>query len=320
MESSAHGRFILGILLVNLVLLTMTSGDQPKWMRILDDAGNTFIAIVFVIDFACAIASYGFRIYLSRADGQFDTLVTITSAIDTCIDASTGYAMEPCPSLSFLRALRVLRLLKILDYIKDVKIFIKATRSALPSIIDLASLLFILILIAASLGYALFHDRYESGLEKGVFDKNWKQYSSFDSVSSALTELLILTTGDKWEDEMGQLEDAGSEKSKWVVVLYAVLFQIVGQTIFMNLFIMVIVEAYEVLEDESREIADICCSKFCAAWEKLDPEGTGVIDQSKVRVLLLTLNFPIGCKGSTSSVVLNSRIHVLESTKGYKPE
>merc|ERR1711988_1513319 len=93
-----------------------------------------------------------------------------------------------------------------------------------------------------------------------------------------------------------------------------------AQFIFLNLFIMVIVETYEVLDDDSRYLGDECIEIFKNAWVKFDPQGTGVIELSKIDDLILQLDHPIGCKGTSSHLVLVSRRTVLLHHGDFRAE
>jgi hypothetical protein len=318
-EGELHAKLMFGVLTFNLLLLCLSSNSQELWITIFLDAGNTVITFLFVIDFFMCICAYGLKLYLRDLSNQFDTLVTFTSAFDTGLELASGFATASCPSLALLRSMRVVRLLRLLHYFPATKVFIEATLMALPAIRDLVSLLFILMLIMGSIGYTIFKDRYDSGTDKGIFTPNWKQYSNFNSVSNALEELLILATGDKWEDEMIELADAGHSSGRWKAYFFSIAFQVMAQFIFLNLFIMIIVESYEVLDDEARETADECIENFRRAWVKVDRDGTGEIPVEKMEELFLNLEYPIGCKGSSSSLILESKKIVLTRNKDFEP-
>ena len=324
LESSSHANLICGVLCFNLVLLMMTHKDMEGWLSWVCNAGNTFVTVVFICDFAAFLVAYGFRKYFSDSHLRFDFFVTATSTIDTCLEISAGFDGRDCPTLSMLRALRVLRLVRLLHHFPGVQVFIASVFSALPSIYDLVGLLLIFIIIMASIGNAIFQEQYEDAIEAGVYTRAWKRHSNFGKVISSMVELTVLATGDQWEGEMFEMkvasEASGGSDDNWQVLLFHCIFQVLGQCLFLNLFIMVVVEAYEVLDDDKRSLADAAVKDFIDAWSKLDPNGTGVIAPKFLPTLLLLMQPPIGLQGNTSRLVLSSHTHVLEIRAGFKYE
>ena len=323
-DSPTHANMICGTLLVNLVLLCIISNGMPLWLQWVCSIGNILVTVVFVVDFFAMMYAYGIRQYFSNWQFVFDFVVTVTSALDTGLELAAGFEGQECPTLAVLRALRVLRLIKLLKHLPGVEIFISSVVSALPSIRDLTILLFILIIVTASMGSAIFRSRYENGLEAGIFSTAWKKHSNFGRTSSAMVELFVLVTGDQWEGEMFEQKEAstasGRSNDNWQIFLFHSIFQVLGQCLFLNLFIMIVVEAYEVLDDDKRAVADSCVQDYLVAWEKLDPNGTGEIAPKLLPTLLLLMQPPIGLQGHTSRLVIASHVHVLESMHGLRYE
>jgi hypothetical protein len=323
-DSDLHANFILITLLINMLLLCVTTRAMPDWLHWVCDVGNTVVTFVFVGDFFAVVYAYGYRKYFTDPQFVFDFVVTVTSAVDTIMELSSGFDGKECPSLAVLRALRVLRLIKLLKHLPGVEVFLASVMSALPSIRDLTLLLFVFIVVAASMGSAIFRTRYEGGLAGGIYSTAWKKHSNFGSTTAAMVELFVLVTGDQWEGEMFEQKAAskvsGRADDSWQVFLFHALFQVLGQCLFLNLFIMVVVEAYEVLDDDKRALADACVQEYVAAWAKLDPEGTGFISPKLLPTLLLLMQPPIGLQGQTSKLVIASHVHVLEGAHGLRYE
>ena len=85
----------------------------------------------------------------------------------------------------------------------------------------------------------------------------WKQYANFGTRMDSFRLLFVVSTGDRWENEMEYLRDATSEGKKWAVTAYFTIFVIVLNMLLMNLFVMIIVDAYEVMDDVMRQKCDM---------------------------------------------------------------
>lgn len=61
-----------------------------------------------------------------------------------------------------------------------------------------------------------------------------------------MQQLCILATGDTWNDEMIVMRAGMPTEDRWMATVFFVCFQLVAQFVLMNLFVMVIEDAYEV--------------------------------------------------------------------------
>ena len=62
---------------------------------------------------------------------------------------------------------------------------------------------------------------------------------------------------------------------------------------------MTVCQAFETVGDTSRIEAEKYIPVFKNAWEKLDPEGKGVINRNELAALIASLPRPLGCLHST---------------------
>ena len=101
--------------------------------------------------------------------------------------------------------------------------------------------------------------------------------------------LWVVATGDQWNIIMSVAAQHGvsstfSERAGvGLAVGYFVLFLITMQMIMLNLFTMVICEAFEVLRDAGRASTLDLVPDFRSAWAAIDPNGVGEIRRTQVR-------------------------------------
>ena len=62
---------------------------------------------------------------------------------------------------------------------------------------------------------------------------------------------------------------------------------------------MTVCQAFETVGDTSRIEAEKYIPVFKKAWEKVDPEGKGVINRNELAALLVSLPRPLGCLHAT---------------------
>ena len=111
----------------------------------------------------------------------------------------------------------------------------------LKALLNVCVLLLILVFFFANVG-KVFFQHYESGA----------RYANFRSLDGAMQLLFILMTGDAWTDTMGEMiEERPAEKG--LVVFFFVVYLIVNYFVVVNLFVMVVCEAFEVLNDDTKK-------------------------------------------------------------------
>ena len=106
--------------------------------------------------------------------------------------------------------------------------------ASLPAVLNIFSLLTLVFFIYAILGSFIFYDIPHSA----YFD----DYTNFSNFGMAMMLLLRICTGEQWNAIM---YDAAKDKGLLVSVLYFCSFISINGFIMLNLFIMIIVQAYQ---------------------------------------------------------------------------
>ena len=74
-------------------------------------------------------------------------------------------------------------------------------------------------------------------------------------------------------------------------------FSLIAQFLMLNLFVMVIVEGYEVIDDDCRSKTEDDITPFQYHWSEFDPDATGYITVEQLPGLVKLLPPPLGCGG-----------------------
>jgi hypothetical protein len=81
---------------------------------------------------------------------------------------------------------------------------------------------------------------------------------------------------------------------KGLIVTFFLVYLLVQYFVIVNLFVMVVCEAFEVLSEEHRKIAEKMLPHYQEAWSKIDPHMTGFINHTDLEALLRLIPEPIG--------------------------
>lgn len=207
------------------VLGFKTLGDVETKYSLFLQFADTFVTIYFIFEIAIKMAAEKkFFNFFKNGWNLFDFTIVIITLLPL---ESSGFA-------AIARLLRVFRILRLFTARPELKAIIDMLIKAIPSIIDIVILMFIIFYIYAIVGSFFFVD-LPSGL--------WK-----DFLISMLTLFRILTFED-WTDVMYEAMDV----YPWAWV-YFVSFIIIAAFVFFNLFVAVIIgEMQKLQESEMKE-------------------------------------------------------------------
>jgi voltage-gated sodium channel len=195
-------------------------GDFSTFLYYLDQ----FITIYFLVEII---------IKMSAEKNILDFFKSGWNIFDFVIVAITLIPLENSSIAAIARLLRIFRILRLITSRPELKKIIDMLIGAVPSIVDIVILMFIIFYVYAIIGNFLF-ETAPSGL--------WK-----DFLISMLTLFRILTFED-WTDVMYE----GMEMYPWSWI-YFVSFVVIAAFVFFNLFIAVIIGEMEKINNKDIE-------------------------------------------------------------------
>jgi len=216
------------------------------------------------------------------------------------------------PSSSLLSMLRLIRLLKVFRLVRafpELQVIVEALIMGLKSIGYIGGLLLLLIYVFAILGTTLF----------GVNDP-----FHFGTLHTSILTLFRVSTLDGWSDimyinfygckHMGYdampEQCTNSTPSYWVAGIYFVLFVTISSLVLLTLFVSVVTASMEEartnqskvrandMRIKSLNLSDTALRNFQAAFNILDLDDSGFIDQDELRIGLQS----VGCNPSQESL------------------
>ncbi len=221
-EASWFSNLTTAIILIyssvlGLKTLMEVDGNMIILMHVLD----YFVTIYFLIEIAIKMAAEeNISDFFKSGWNIFDFIIVVITLIP--LENSTMAAVA--------RLLRIFRVLRLITARPGLRRIIDMLMGAIPSIVDIVILMFIIFYIYAILGNFLF-----AGAESHLWD---------NFLVAMLTLFRILTFED-WTDVMYE----GMEMYSWSWV-YFVSFVIIAAFVFFNLFIAVIIGEMEKLRAE----------------------------------------------------------------------
>ncbi len=202
------------------VLGFKTLGEVETNYSMLLKLADYFVTIYFVFELSIKMVSEKkFINFFKNGWNVFDFVIVVVTLLPL---EQSGFA-------AIARVLRVFRVLRLFTSRPELKAIIDMLIKAIPSIIDIVILMFIIFYI-----YAIVGNFYFSELPSGL----WK-----DFLVSMLTLFRVLTFED-WTDVMYEAMDV----YPWAW-LYFVSFVIIAAFVFFNLFVAVIIGEMQKLQE-----------------------------------------------------------------------
>jgi hypothetical protein len=282
--SPIFNRIVLGTIALNAVTLAVTHRGQSSQFTNVLEWSNVCFAMVFLVEFIMKISGHGVRNYISNSMDDFDAIVTLVSIVDSILFMTKSCTESDSAFLRFVRSMRVFRLMRLVNLIPGCEDILLACKFALPRLVNVCLLLSILVFFFANVGFVFFAD----------IDNSYSgTYAYFGNVGSAMQLLFIIMTGDAWTDFMGAMIEEKPEK-KGIIICYTLFYLVVQYFVVVNLFVMVVCEAFEVLSEDNRKRVEKLLPIFQRCWAKLDPHGKGIINASEIESLIRSLPEPFG--------------------------
>jgi len=172
---------------------------------------NQVLVIIFAIEIALRIWAYGLAFF--RNGWNIFDLIVVSAAL---IPPNTG---------AVLRLLRLLRVLRLLSTVRSMRMVMGALGAAVPGMISIGALLFMLIYVFAIVSVTIL-----GSLSPTFFGDLW----------TSIASMFRVALGDGWEDIITPI----ALENPWVWA-YFMVYGILSSVIILNLFVAVAVEGMD---------------------------------------------------------------------------
>eukprot|EP01062_Namystynia_karyoxenos_P008562 TRINITY_DN13010_c0_g1_i2.p1 TRINITY_DN13010_c0_g1~~TRINITY_DN13010_c0_g1_i2.p1 ORF type:complete len:2282 (+),score=662.87 TRINITY_DN13010_c0_g1_i2:93-6848(+) len=274
---------VILLILVNAVFIALDTPELEDNERLQDTIrySDVAFAVVFILECFLKIIVLGF----------FWTPSAYTKDKWNCADLVAAVIAVAGVFVPSLKPLRVVRTVRLVVRLREVRMIVESLIAVIPNVANVFFLLLAFLLVWAILGVHLFNGNqwscsderdppltYEQCNGSAVVRlvtptafgdviteapgrRRWRSHSdyNFDNVGSAVFTLFLMAVGDGWQRIMFDVMDSpGREEpprlnARWWSSLYFVVFIVVGQFFFMNLFVGLLLETLLTIQDEKHK-------------------------------------------------------------------
>ena len=273
--------FIGGAIVVNTLLLMLEHFPMDEGFADILNILNTIFLLIFTVECVIKMVGLGVKSYFT---------VSVWNRLDFSIVAISWVSMaaEGLSAFSGGRALRVFRLLLLLKNTESLRTLLRTLVLSLPPAMNITLLLMLVLFVFGIIGMHLF-----GGLPLGnPLEDTINPYDNFDTLPTAVRVLFQIATGQDWvskAEEIEQKMEAAGYVGSALVIPYMVVFYISSVFIFINLFVAVLLENFELnFDPDALEVKSADLAKFKTAWEAIIPPGEMFIPIKKVKRLVET--------------------------------
>ena len=298
-------KFMFGmdmIIIVNILIMSLEHFNQG---RVIDDfiviANNVFTAI-FTIEIVLRFLAVRPKEFVAGKWNRLDSLIVILALIDTI-----GGVIAV--NVTIFRVFRVARLFRLIKDSRNLIILIKTLYFSLPSLINVATLLFLSFFVFAIVAMNLFGEAKRD-------DNLFNEYANFEGFLSSLLLLFQCMTGEDWNSVMYNLKNQGYN----VAVPFFALFLLTNKYMLLNLFIAIILENFEAaLQADPEKVAQRNLEDFIREWSNIRKEIGSDDDDSMPSYCLVkilhSLEPPLGIRGTREA---NLALRTAEDRQRYR--
>lgn len=203
---------------------------------------NGFFTYFFAGELVLRLVGMGFSKFLRDRMNYFDSIVVFLSLIEISILSGGTSALSAFRAIRVFRIFRVLRVVRLLRYMNSMIHIVKAIGKSLSNFGYLFLLLGLFLVIFTLLGMTIYSGQFNfpEGLPRGNFDTfHWGFVTTFQ----------VLTT-ENWNDILtSSLRSSAGPVSSLFLITWVVL----GNFIFLNLFLAILIESFSGEEETQDE-------------------------------------------------------------------
>nr|AEF59076.1 putative voltage-dependent cation channel [Monosiga brevicollis] len=278
--------FITIVIVLNTITLAMWYPQAPSAYLAGLAICNYVWTGIFVVELLIKLGGLGLRSYFASGWNRFDCLVVALSIVEIIIEATTDSSTG---GLSILRSFRLLRVLKLARSWKTMQHLVGVVGRSLSDLLSLTIILLIIMYIFAVMGFQLFRTDYTRDKFEGELPR-W----NFEDFGHAFMVVFRVLCGE-WIELLWETMHAAG----YGAVVYYVIVLVVGNFVVLNLFLALLLSAFDVTELAS--VAGSSNSTLASSRSSLlsvssNDHATISTDQDKVSLQ--------GCSASTP-IVLN---------------
>jgi hypothetical protein len=239
---------VIGIVAVNVTFMAMEHHDQSVFMNDLLWGAEVFFAVVYVAEAAFKIVGRGLIPYFEIGMNKLDFLCVVASVVGIFLHTVKGLAAFRIFRL-LIKLLRVMRMVKIFARYDTVILLVKTITGSSALLGTLSCfIIFMLLLLSIMASHVLgpCHVPEIYGINDFSVNTTGFQRENFYSFGDAVLTNFQIATGEDWAPIMYKYMHCFGPSS----VIYFIFAFAVMNFFFVNMFIAVVLENFELSEEE----------------------------------------------------------------------
>jgi hypothetical protein len=231
--------FVTSVIVINTVQLAMPyAGMSHDYSWGLEIANDVFSA-VFGLEMLLRVAAEGPLMYFSDALNVFDFSVVVLSFVDIALSALSPGGASSGGGLAALRTFRLVRVFKLIRFWPDLRRLLVTIGKALVEVYAAIGVLAIILVTVTLFQLQLYGGRFGPAVASGLLPAVPRM--NYDSFWTAFVSTYQTTTGENWNEQL----EVGNAAFGGGYVALLVVIQFVGHYIFLNLFVAILLSAFE---------------------------------------------------------------------------
>lgn len=243
--SPSFESFFTSLVLANVIMMGCSYNDMTVQYSENLDLANTIFVAFFVIEALIKMVGFGFREFMNDGFNVFDFVIITISVIDI-ISKYTGEGGGN--GTSALRTFRIFRVMKLIKSWGSLRILVTGLVKGVMTASNAFVLLFLIIYIFSLLGLQIYGPYYDSFLAPGQCPAGDGQcetpYLNFQNLWWSVITVFQVMDNENWDGTVKFHMMAFG----WYNAFYFLAIIIIGNYIFLNLFITILMS---VLEDST---------------------------------------------------------------------
>lgn len=294
----------------NTDLIDYQYNDYEKMLSFVND----IFTWLFFGEMVLKLTAWGWKQYSQDYWNYLDGILAITSVVGFIIERAMTSAFPLNAGvfriIRLARLTRALRALRLMKRIQGIAGLIDTLMLTLPSMANVASLVFLAIFIFTALGMSFYGDiplgpEYVNGM--------YNHHVNFAEFHKGFMLLFRCSTGESWNGIMHDIMDAGFPNSWSFFVVYQVF---VSALLFELLTAIVLDEFGDQDDSDEVTVPPSFVSNFTDTWVQYDPDANHLIPLHCMTKLMLELDPPVFDDKKEATIAL-SKMNI--ATVGVSP-
>jgi len=263
-EGQGFVMFIMYLIIANTICLAVDHHPADPDFTNVVDAINFMFSLVFAIEMILKLLALGILEYLQDTANVFDGVIVILSFVEVIAAPPVvfgGKEGEGGGAITALRSFRLFRIFKLMSKWKSMKKLLVKVIKTVKDLANFGVLLTLFLYIYTLVGMQFFANRLrfdEDGYPiHDIGSAEWKDpaiwpRSNFDDFNHAFGTVFQVLTTENWNNIMYDCRRSTGGAS----IIYTCSLIIVGNYIFMNLFLAILLGNFSEADEEEPEAVD----------------------------------------------------------------